>query len=607
MPGAATRWQLAPAADPGAIDALAGALGIHPQTAHLLTVRGHGEASAARAFLRPSLADMPDPFGMADAEVAAGRLSAAIRSGESVCVYGDYDVDGVSASALLVRFLRAVGAAPRVFLPDRFRDGYGLNRDRLLELVDHGVRLFVSVDCGVTAVDTIAAVRQAGADFIVCDHHQLAATLPPATAILNPLRPDCTYPDKGLSAVGVALVLAQATRRRLAEAGYFGERRPPALGVLLEYAALGTIADMVPLVGLNRALAWHGLRRLGCSELPGVQAMLAGLKDAAQHRAEHVGFELGPRINAAGRLADARTAFELLTTDDRARADELAGLVDAANNERREITRDVEAEALERAAQQPGHEHAVVVAADGWHAGVVGIVAARVREAFGVPTFILGIEDGLARGSGRAPKGFDLVAGLRACHASAARDEAPLFERFGGHAAAAGVTMRAEQIERFRAALVEHTAAVWPPAARTETIRIDGELRPEDIDLALLDAVDALEPFGRGNPKPRFLLRDVQLDGLRRVGRDKTWCQATVMATGEGPAWTRERVRLFGPARRFEAVSAGDRLDMVVELGRNAWRGQVTPQVWPIDLAPAGTRAIEPGALRAEDSAGEAA
>ena len=545
----------------------------------MLVNRGVCTVEAARAFLRPSLASLPDPYQMADAEVAAERLCKAIVDGERICVYGDYDVDGVSSSALLATFLRSVDAPARVFLPDRFVDGYGLNLQRVEELSDEGVDLFISVDCGSNAIEPIAAARARGCDFIVCDHHQLGAQLPDTTALLNPRRPDCRYPADDLCAVGVALVLVQATRRKLSEAGFFGGR-PPSISALLEFAALGTIADMVPLQGVNRMLAWHGLRRLGRSRSPGVVALAQQSRLQGISKADHVGFMLGPRINAAGRVADARTAYELLTTTDRARALELARFVEVQNNRRRALQREVTEAALAAADEVEGREHAVVVADPGWHAGVVGIVAARVKDAFSVPTFVLSIEDGVAKGSGRSVEGYDLVAGLRRLA------DKGLFSRFGGHYFAAGVTLPAEEVGRFAAALAQDVQEILPMEARRKRVQADAEAEVARLTLQTADELDCLEPHGRGNRKPQLLIRHAVVAGKRLLGADKAWARLRLVEDNDRPLWGRKGADLFCAADRASALEDGDVVSAVVRLQRNHFRGDVTLQLSPVAFGP---------------------
>lgn len=576
------RWILVEP-DPRAVTALVDTLGLDPLLARLLVNRGHATPEAAQAFLAPSLRDLPDPMTMADAQTGADCIAQVIQRGGRICIYGDYDVDGISASALLHEFFLLLGVETRVFLPDRFRDGYGLNGDRLRELADEGVDLFIAVDCGSRSVDEIAAVRARGIEFVVCDHHALGPEHPPATAFLNPHRLDCRYPDKHLSAVGVALVLAQATRRALQLRGTNTERID--LKGLLEFAALGTIADMVQLRGVNRILSWHGLRLLGTSTRPGIQALAAQAGPREGARADRVGFDLGPRINAAGRVADAHTAFRLLTTRLTDEATTLAARIEVENNQRRTLQAHVVQAALLRAETQVGREDAIVVADVDWHQGVVGIAASKLKDALGVPVFVLAVDpDGMARGSGRSVVGYDLVEGLRACCGDG------LAERYGGHAFAAGVTIRADRIEAFRERLCRHVAEVLPADQRGEVVPIDAPVVPGEVSVQTVDQIEQLEPFGKGNRRPHFLLRDVQVAEFQIVGKQRDWVRGkVVVAAGRQALWARETLPFFGPLRVLEGLQRGDRFDGVIKLERNSFQGKSTLQATVEAVLPPGT------------------
>lgn len=544
--------------------------GIHPLLARLLVLRGIHTPVHAHKHLRPQLADLPDPNQMADVTLAAQLIADALQNNQQICVYGDYDADGISAAALLHDLFVRLGQPVRVFLPDRFRDGYGLHHQRLQELCDEGIQLFISVDCGTTSVTEIQGVRDRGRHFIVCDHHALGPQLPNASALLNPQRLDCQYADKGLSAVGVALVLAQALRRELHARG---QTMTLDLKPMVELAALGTIADMAPMHGVNRILCWHGLRALGRSPRPGVQALAARNPKVADVSADRVGFLLAPPINAAGRMADPVTAFALLTTTDPLQAKQLADQIDLENNRRKEAQGLATSAALLQAGTQEGREHAVVVAHPEWHQGVVGIVAARLKDEFRVPTFVLAeCEDGLARGSGRSISGYDLVTGLHAVH------QGELFERFGGHAMAAGLTLKIEQIPEFRQRLQEHVAQTLPPDQRDHSLRIDAELTIPELTLDLLDVLDQLEPHGKGNEKPQFLLRGVELHRPVVVGKNADWVKATLLEPGEQAHWAKRSVGTFCARPVLEGLRDRDLVDVVVRVERNQFRGKVEVQ-----------------------------
>lgn len=577
-PGDAVAYQLRPAQ--ATAEAALRDAGLSGLAASLLSRRGIADADAARRIVQPSLLDLPDPHLLADAELAADRLARAVQRGERICIYGDYDVDGVTAAALLHTFLQAAGATVQVFLPDRLRDGYGLHKDRLAELCDAGVQLFVSVDCGATAVAEIELVRQRGVDFIVVDHHALGTELPPATALLNPRRSDCQYPDKGLAAVGVALVLAQATRRALARLGQAGAQQLP-MRALLEFAALGTLADLVPLVGVNRILTWHGLRSLGQSQRAGVQALASrGNTELAGLSGERVGFALAPRINAAGRVADARTAFTLLTTTSSQEAAALAERIERDNDERKALQQAAAEQALLLAA---GQSHAVLVQGP-WHPGVVGIVASRVVEQTGLPALVLAEgDDGLLRGSGRSVPGYDLLEGLRAVSDG-------LVERLGGHAFACGLTVRSEHVTALHQRWQAQVAEAIPPGSRKTVRLIDLELGCSELSAEWLAEQDALEPFGKGFEQPRLLLRRVELADLRQVGKSGSWAQGKLAEPGRQPLWARHKVAFFAAADALGDARNGDVVDAVVQVSRNVWRGQVNLQARIEALLPADAR-----------------
>ncbi|HAN31586.1 MAG TPA: single-stranded-DNA-specific exonuclease RecJ [Myxococcales bacterium] len=548
----------------------------------------------AVSFLRPQLRDMPDPWLMADLKSASERIVQAIEERQRVCIYGDYDVDGVTSSALLYDYLRRVGANVEVFLPDRFTDGYGLHADRLLELADQGVQLFISVDCGTKALEPIRGVVSQGIDFIVVDHHLLGDELPVATALINPHRPDCQYPESDLCAAGVATVLVQGIRRILVQRELFTRTNVPGLQDLIELTGLGTIADMVPLHGLNRTFAWHGLHQLSISTRPGVLALANQARLQGKLHSDHVGFALGPRINAAGRVSDARTAFELLTTTHQQDAEQLAERVDLENNKRRNLQRQAEQQAITASEQTAGTEHAVVVANEQWHSGVVGIVASRLKDRYYVPTFVLNIQDGIARGSGRSIPGYDLVEGLN--HIQQVSHPG-ILTRFGGHYFAAGVTLSAADVPRFRQALIEHVSQTLNDSDRVPQHLIDATLKVSDLSLDLIDQIQTLEPFGKGNRKPLFLLRDVEMASIKFVGKDnnKVWMQADLVdAHSDRPIWSRPRVRAFGHRDLLgQNLGKGDVVDILCRLEANVFRGRRSLQASLVEIAAQGSHLIE--------------
>jgi single-stranded-DNA-specific exonuclease len=429
---------------------------------------------------------------------AVERLTRAIVERQQITLYGDYDVDGVCSTALLSLFLDAVGAPPRTYIPHRIDEGYGLNLRAVERIAREGSRLLVSLDCGIASIAEVARARELGMDVVIVDHHTVPETLPAATAVLNPHQPGCEYPTKALCAAGVAFNLVMALRRSLRTLGWFQNRREPPLKPLLDLVALATVCDVVPLTGANRILVRHGLDALGCADRPGVRALkeIARLETEGAVSAGQVGFHLGPRINAAGRLDDATVGLRLLRTASLAEARELATKLDQANEERRAIERQMLVEAVAQAEDRPG-TRGLVLWAEGWHPGVVGIVAARVVERFHRPTLVIGVQGGVGKGSARSIEGFHLVEALRECSEH--------LSRFGGHRHAAGLTLDAERLLDFR----RDFEAIAARRLREEDLeprcRVDALVHPDELTEHAIGALAALGPFGAGNPEPIFV------------------------------------------------------------------------------------------------------
>jgi single-stranded-DNA-specific exonuclease len=484
---------------------LADALGLHPLAARVLAARGLAEPAQAEGFLAARLADLPDPFSMKGMDAAVARIVRAVESGEKIVLYGDYDVDGVTSTSLLAGFLRAAGAEVATYVPHRLVEGYGLNTAAVEKLAGEGARLLVTLDCGITSAPEVRAAAALGVDAVVVDHHTVPVELPAAAAILNPHQPGCAYPSKELAAVGVTFTLAMALRKALRERGRFGAERPePNLKDALDLVALGTIADVVPLVGANRILVRSGLEVLAKSRRPGVRALkrVAGVAEGAEVSAGQVGFRLAPRINAAGRLDDAGRGVRLLLETDEARADALARELDRENQSRQEIERAILEEALrDAAARVAAGARGLVLARDGWHAGVVGIVASRVVERFHRPAVLVALpadgEEG--KGSGRSIEGFHLHDALRACEGH--------LVRFGGHRHAAGVTVARGSVAAFREAFEAHAAAHVRDEDLVPRCRIEGWIDERDVSERAAVDLAKLGPYGAGHPEPVFALR----------------------------------------------------------------------------------------------------
>lgn len=560
------RWQILPEEE--AAEGLARALGLRPLVAQLLWRRGFHDPDEAARFLEGRLRDLPDPAGLAGIEAAVRRLGRALAEDEPITAFGDYDVDGVSSTALLVSFLRACGARRVDYhIPHRVRDGYGLGAGAVDELAAKGTRLLVTLDCGITAVAEIEAAVEKGMEVIVVDHHQTPPALPPAAAILNPWQPGCRYPTRGLAAVGVTFLLCTALRRFLREQGWFASRPEPDLRDHLDLVALGTVADVVPLLGANRLLVRAGLRRLGAAERVGVRALkrAAGMEPEAPVSAGQVGFRLGPRINAAGRLDDAGRAVELLLTEDPARAEALARALDAANAERQSIERSILEEASAQAEGQQAK--AVVVAGEGWHPGVVGIVASRLVERFRRPAVVIGVDPatGVGRGSGRSIADFDLHEALNRCAAH--------LEGYGGHKQAAGLTIARERVSDFAQALSRVAEEGFDEEAARPVCVVEGLLRAEELDEPLCEALERLGPFGAGNPEPVLGLLGARVRG-RVVGASAASAGHLKLVLEEAP---HVDAIGFGMGERLEELAP--RVDLAFHLEMNEFRGVRRPQL----------------------------
>lgn len=498
--------------DQTSVESLSTATGLLPVTAKILVSRGIEQPEDATVFLSPSLSTMLDPFLMADMEQAVARLVTARDANERVCIYGDYDVDGISATALLISALTAMGLQVGYHIPNRMDYGYGLNADALCLIKERGVGLVISVDCGVTAIEEAKLCRSIGLDLIITDHHQMLEQLPDALAVINPHRKDCNYPFKGLAGVGVAFNLLVALRSRLREQGVFGNNGPD-LRQWLDLVALGTIADLVPLLDQNRILAAAGLQRMGNDCRIGIAALkqVAGIKGKVS--SGQVGFQLAPRLNAAGRLESAVPGVELLLSDDPQKSAALASELDGANLERRQVERQILEEAVTLIEAQGGvqNRNSIVLSSSNWHQGVVGIVASRMVERYYRPTLLIAeLEDGSGKGSGRSISGFHLLDALHEC--------SDFLQRYGGHRAAAGVTVGPGQMSAFADAFEQAALKRLADSELTPELLLDAEILPQELTLALTDELQRLGPFGMGNPTPVLLLKRLQVIDCRCFG-----------------------------------------------------------------------------------------
>jgi single-stranded-DNA-specific exonuclease len=501
-------WEPRPCDDAQA-ERFARELGVSPVMARLLCIRGLTDAESAARFLKPSLDHLLDPMGLADMDRAVDRLLRAIANGERIAVHGDYDVDGITSTVILRRALELLGGQVTHFIPERLKDGYGLQPAALERLHAEGVHVVVSVDCGIRGADAAVRARELGLDLIITDHHEPDAELPPALAVVNPKRRDCTYPDKHLAGVGVALKLVQALCMRSGKTNW--------LPAFVKIAAIGTLADVVPLVGENRVIAKLGLQLL--SKGPhkvGLRALLdaAGLT-GKQIDSYHIAFMMAPRINAAGRMSTPDIATRLLLAADDGMADEartLAEQLETENTRRREEEQDIVAKARKIIETDPdvGAHSILVVAGEGWHRGVIGIVASKIVDTFYRPTIVLSTEGDLAHGSCRSIPGFNMLAALEAC--------APMLLRFGGHKQAAGLQLESARIKEFRQTINAYGDGCLGPDDLRPRLWLDGPLAFGGITTQVAEELSTLAPFGPGNPKPVFRASGVQIvDGPRKL------------------------------------------------------------------------------------------
>jgi single-stranded-DNA-specific exonuclease len=522
FPPPVLRWRVVPPPDSHAAQALATALNLPPALTGLLVQRGHGSEEAARRFLRPTLDELSDPGALAGMAEAVDAIVDAVKSGRRILVHGDYDVDGQCASALLTRVLREAGADVLPFLPHRLRDGYDFGPAGLETARAAGASLVITCDCGITAYDTVLAARAAGIGVVVTDHHLPGDRLPPALAVIDPQRQDDTSGANDLCGTGIAFKLAQALVPAL--------NLPVHLPLhLLDLVALATVADVVPLQGENRILVKHGLKLLHDSRWPGIRGLLDATGLAGREvRAHHLGFILGPRLNAAGRVGDATDGLKLLLCDDPGEAAALAQRLEGLNTERQALDQRILDEALEQVERtaNPDRDAGLVLAADGWHPGVVGIVASRVVERYGRPTFLIAFDGDIGKGSGRSISRFNLHAALLSC--------GDLLERYGGHHMAAGLTIRRGRLDEFRERFGDVARQTLGPDDLGPEQRVDLEIPLPEITRDLERLCRYLEPCGQGNPSPvfgvrgvRFLNRSVvgngHLKGALDDGKSRVW------------------------------------------------------------------------------------
>lgn len=542
------------------VRSLARSCGFTPLAAAALCARGIDTPEAARAFLETDPAKLHDPMLLPDMAKARDTIRRAIEQGKKIAVFGDYDVDGVTSTCVMTRVLRGMGADVRHYIPDRLSEGYGLSMGAMDRLAQDGIGLIVTVDSGVSAFEEIARARELGMEVVVTDHHECREELPDANAVVNPKRADSTYPFAELAGVGVAFKLACAL------AGD-GQQR----AVLEQYAdlvALGTVADVMPLVGENRIIVAAGLRRMAETQNVGLSMLLhESGQQGKRLTASTISFILAPRINAAGRLGHADMAAELFLTDDPRRAQTLAMALCEQNKQRQATENQILEQALQKLRREydPLEDQVIVLAGEDWHHGVIGIVSSRICDRYACPTVLIALEDGIGKGSGRSVKGFNLYEAL--C------DSAPLLERFGGHELAAGLTIREENIQQFHENMEAWAREHVNPQELMPILHIDCPIAPEFISTEATRGLDVLEPFGMGNPQPVFSMCDLLVEEITPISSDR---HVRLTLSKDGQTYT---AMLFGTGQGGCGFAQGNYVDAAFCLEINEYRGRCSVQL----------------------------
>ena len=573
------RWRARNIGDDRLSLQLAQRLGVPELIGRLLAARNIAADDADR-FLKPTLRDwLPDPSHLRDMDVAIERLVRAVSGGELVAIFGDYDVDGATSSALLHRYLHAVGCRVRVYIPDRMTEGYGPNAPALLKLKGEGASVAITVDCGTTAFAALAAAKEAGLDVVVIDHHTAEPELPEVFALVNPNRLDEESPHRTLAAVGVAFLLVVGLNRALRKAGWFATRPEPDPLAWLDLVALGTVCDVVPLVGLNRALVCQGLKVLKRRGNAGLAALADVARIATEPEAYHLGFLMGPRVNAGGRVGRADLGARLLASDDPGEAKAIAAELDRFNAERQAIEMLVLEQAMAMAAEN-SESPVIVVAAEGWHAGVIGIVASRLKDHFNRPACVVALENGVGKGSGRS------VAGVALGPAVIAARQAGLLVNGGGHAMAAGFTLDGARVPEFARFLAERMAAEMAALDPVASLGFDGALAPGAATPELVELVQCVGPFGAGNSEPRFAMTSVKVVKADVVGEKHVSC---VLAGADGSRLRGIAFRSLESGLGSALLQArGSALHVAGKLRLDTWNGRRQAQLHVEDAAPAG-------------------
>ncbi len=561
-------------------EGIAQAYNLPELVARVLVSRGVG-FDEVEEFLTPTLkAQLPDPSTLMDMDKAAERIASAIMTGEKIAVFGDYDVDGATSSALLKRFFKAQGRDARIYIPDRINEGYGPNAAAMLKLRDEGIKLLITVDCGVTAFEPLAVGTAAGLDIIVLDHHRAEPQLPPVHAVVNPNRLDCTSGQGQMAACGVTFLAIVAINRRLRAAGWYNTERPePRILQWLDLVALGTVCDVVPLTGINRAFVAQGLRIMAMRLNVGINALadLAAVSEAPN--AFHAGFVFGPRVNAGGRVGEADLGWRLLSTEDTLEARILAKKLHEYNAERKSIEEAMIEDAMARAAESALHDQVIIVDGDGWHPGVIGIVAARLKEKYNRPSCVVAFDDkDIGKASGRSVTGVDLGAAI-----SAAKEQGLLIAG-GGHKMAAGFTVARRQFADLRGFINAHVENQLKGQALTPELRVDSVLSAAALTIELVEKMNQLAPYGAGHSEPRFALAGVKVIKPTVVGERHVSC--FLQDTAGGTSVKAIAFRAMDSSLGEALLKAGSApLNIAGHVSINHWQGKRSVNFQIVDAA----------------------
>lgn len=534
---------------------------ISEMLARTLINRGLDDIDKVNRFIKADINDLYDSFLLTDMEKAVDRILVAIEENEKICIYGDYDVDGITSTALCVNILRKLEADVIYYIPVRAEEGYGLNHEAIAHIAEQDVNLIITVDCGIRSVDVVETVKESGMNIIITDHHECGEILPDAYAVVNPHRHDSSYPFKELAGVGVAFKLMQAVTESI---GY-----RELLYDVLDIAAIGTIADVVPLLDENRIIVKNGLEKLMNTENVGLKALIdiCDLKEK-QISSYNIAFIIAPRINAAGRLADAGRCVELLITEDEALAYSIVKELEVENKERQRIEAEILEQAVAKLTAEKDFENSKVLVLDelNWHPGVIGIVASRIVEQFSKPSILIGVDNEIGKGSGRSMSGFNLYEAMNKC--------SELLEKFGGHEMAAGLTIKAGNIEAFRKKINEIAEDMLQGKELSPELLVDYKLEPADINLQIAKKLKDLEPFGMGNPNPNFVCRNMQVIDKKLVGANNKHLSLNLYDGNNNV-----KAIAFNMGNLFNVLSSSKKIDIICCMDINLWNNNENVQL----------------------------